>query len=157
MLFKNLTLNIQNNRCVVVNIKDLTNKKVSYNKWLLRSRLSTFCRISLVTGTFSWWDFWLFGNSYFLFWNFFGNFRHFKDISILISWRIASKHLSHLHRIKHFLRVGGCIHLHQMEDHYMYVPLAGGTWGFLRTTGGSFFSGTTSLGTLGTSKDISSF
>lgn len=102
-------------------IKDLTNKKVSYDKWLLRPRLSTFCRISLVTCTFSWWDFWLFGNSYFLFCNFFWNFWHFKDISVLILWRIASKHLSYLHGTQHFIRVGGYIYLPQMVDHYMYL------------------------------------
>jgi hypothetical protein len=38
-----------------------------------------------------------------------------------------------------------------------HVPLAGGTSGFLGTTRGTFFSGTTSLGTSGTLKDISSF
>ena len=72
-----------------------------------------FYRISLVTCTFSWWDFGLFGNSYFLFWkDFFGNFRHLKDISILTLWRITCKRSSHLHRAKHFSRDKGCIHLH---------------------------------------------
>lgn len=102
------TLNSQYTRFVVVNIRYLTNKRLSYWKWNQEWALIYW----LVTCTFSWWDFRLFGNSYFLFWNnFFWNFRHFKDISILTLWRITWKHSSHLHRTKCFSRARGCIHL----------------------------------------------